>query len=200
MGRRIICENNLKINYSSLFIMPSLTIDEVLRFSKWKSNVFIETGTYLGETISNVVNNFDRVYSIELSSNYAQKAIEKFKNNAKVKIIQGDSSVVIGDLADKVNDSVFFWLDGHWSSGDTARGDLDCPLLEEVKQINNKYKNKCILAIDDVRLFGTYVTEDWSNITSDSVLNIVKDRLVSCDYFPSHLNSEDRMVLHLRDL
>ena len=80
MGRRIICENNLKINYSSLFIMPSLTIDEVLRFSKWKSNVFIETGTYLGETISNVVNNFDRVYSIELSSNYAQKAIEKFKN------------------------------------------------------------------------------------------------------------------------
>ena len=122
--------------------MPSLTIDEVLRFSKWKSNVFIETGTYLGETISNVVNNFDRVYSIELSSNYAQKAIEKFKNNAKVKIIQGDSSVVIGDLADKVNDSVFFWLDGHWSSGDTARGDLDCPLLEEVKQINNKYKNR----------------------------------------------------------
>ena len=200
MGRRIICENNLKINYSSLFIMPSLTIDEVLRFSKWKSNVFIETGTYLGETISNVVNNFDRVYSIELSSNYAQKAIEKFKNNAKVKIIQGDRSVVIGDLADKVNDSVFFWLDGHWSSGDTARGDLDCPLLEEVKQINNKYKNKCILAIDDVRLFGTYVTEDWSNITRDSVLNIVKDRLVSCDYFPSHLNSEDRMVLHLRDL
>jgi len=200
MGRRIICENNLKINYSSLFIMPSLTIDEVLRFSKWKSNVFIETGTYLGETISNVVNNFDRVYSIELSSNYAQKAIEKFKNNAKVKIIQGDSSVVIGDLADKVNDSVFFWLDGHWSSGDTARGNLDCPLLEEVKQINNKYKNKCILAIDDVRLFGTYVTEDWSNITRDSVLNIVKDRLVSCDYFPSHLNSEDRMVLHLRDL
>ena len=200
MGRRIICENNLKINYSSLFIMPSLTIDEVLRFSKWKSNVFIETGTYLGETISNVVNNFDRVYSIELSSNYAQKAIEKFKNNAKVKIIQGDSSVVIGDLADKVNDSVFFWLDGHWSSGDTARGDLDCPLLEEVKQINNKYKNKCILAIDDVRLFGTYVTEDWSNITRDSVINIVKDRLVSCHYFPSHLNSEDRMVLHLRDL
>ena len=200
MGRRIICENNLKINYSSLFIMPSLTIDEVLRFSKWKSNVFIETGTYLGETISNVVNNFDRVYSIELSSNYAQKAIEKFKNNAKVKIIQGDSSVVIGDLADKVNDSVFFWLDGHWSSGDTARGDLDCPLLEEVKQINNKYKNKCILAIDDVRLFGTYVTDDWSNITRDSVLNIVKDRLVSCDYFPSHLNSEDRMVLHLREL
>ena len=180
--------------------MPSLTIDEVLRFSKWKSNVFIETGTYLGETISNVVNNFDTVYSIELSSNYAQKAIEKFKNNAKVKIIQGDSSVVIGDLADKVNDSVFFWLDGHWSSGDTARGDLDCPLLEEVKQINNKYKNKCILAIDDVRLFGTNITEDWSNITRDSVLNIVKDRLVSCDYFPSHLNSEDRMVLHLRDL
>jgi hypothetical protein len=200
MGGRIICKNNLKINYRSLFIMPSLTIDEVLQFSKWKSNVFIETGTYLGETISNVVNNFDTVYSIELSSHYAQKAIEKFKNNPKVKIIQGDSSVVIGDLADKVNDSVFFWLDGHWSSGDTARGDLDCPLLEEVKQINNKYKNKCILAIDDVRLFGTNITEDWSNITRDSVLNIVKDRLVSCDYFPSHLNSEDRMVLHLRDL
>ena len=188
-----------KLPYSYDFLDPVIDAETMkIHHTKHQKKYFDKMMEVLDEkpnlmkkTIIELMSDLDKIPA---------KDREKFKNNAKVKIIQGDSSVVIGDLADKVNDSVFFWLDGHWSSGDTARGDLDCPLLEEVKQINNKYKNKCILAIDDVRLFGTYVTEDWSNITRDSVLNIVKDRLVSCDYFPSHLNSEDRMVLHLRDL
>ena len=55
-----------------------------------------------------------------------------------------------------------------------------------------------LVAIDDVRLFGTKNNEDCSNITTDVILNLVKDRLISCYFFPSIYHEEDRMVLHLK--
>lgn len=178
--------------------MPSLTIHEIKQYSKWESNIFIETGTYMGDTLYNVMNHFDRLYSIELSETYANQARKRF--NDKVSIIQGDSSVILKPLANEVNGSIFFWLDGHWSGGDTAKGDKDCPLMEEIQTIHNNYKKRCIVAIDDVRLFGTNVNENWSTITRENVLYIVKDRLLSCEYFPSTLYAEDRMVLHLKEI
>jgi hypothetical protein len=180
--------------------MPSLTIDEVISFSKWKSNTFIETGTYMGDTTFNMINNFENIYSIELSEKFAIKAKRRFGNNNRIKIIQGDSVNVLKDLSTEVIGNVFFWLDGHWSGGDTARGSLDCPLLQEIKIINEQYRGKCIIAIDDVRLFGTNMNENWLDVTRDSILKIIKDRLVYCEYFPSNIDSEDRMVLHLKSI
>jgi hypothetical protein len=136
------------------------------------------------------------LYSIELSEIYVKKARKRFINNNKVCIIHGDSSVILKTL-NKINGDIFFWLDGHWSGGDTARGELDCPLLDELKIINDNYKQKCIVVIDDSRLFGTNKNENWSSITKENILNIVKDRLISCEYFPSSCHVEDRMVLHL---
>ena len=107
---------------------------------------------------------------------------------------------MLKQILNELNDSVFFWLDGHWSGGDTAQGKLDCPLIEEISIINDTCTSKCIIAIDDVRLFGTNINEDWSNITRDNILHIVKNRLLSCEYFPSNLYSEDRMILHLDQL
>lgn len=177
--------------------MPSLTFNEIQNFSKFIPNVFIETGTYQGDTINNVLNNFKQIYSIELSPSYANNAKHRFYNNSNVKIIEGDSVIFLSHLCKAINDTVFFWLDGHWSSGDTARGSLDCPLLEELKVINSTLKSECIIAIDDVRLFGTNIHENWLDISREKVLSIVKNRLISCEYFPSSLYAEDRMILHL---
>ena len=69
------------------------------------------------------------------------------------------------------NNCVFF-LDGHWSSGDTAKGEKDCPLIEECVGIDKTYKaKKGIVIIDDYRLFGTKINEDWKEITKESILN-----------------------------
>ena len=38
--------------------MPSLTINEINLFSPFKTNIFIETGTYMGDTIENIKNDF----------------------------------------------------------------------------------------------------------------------------------------------
>jgi hypothetical protein len=61
-------------------------------------------------------------------------------------------------------------------------------------------KQECIITIDDVRLFGTNINEDWTDITREKILELVKDRLVSYKYFPSYLYNEDRMVLTLKQL
>jgi hypothetical protein len=38
--------------------MPSLTIEEVKQYSKWESDIFIETGTNIGDTLYNVQDHF----------------------------------------------------------------------------------------------------------------------------------------------
>ena len=180
--------------------MPSLTIEELKDYSDINTEVFVETGTCHGDTVNNVLNYFDHLYSIELSPQLSDYSKNRFKHNSKVSIIQGDSTLVLHSICNTVEKPTFFWLDGHWSGGDTARGPVDCPLLDEVSIINKHFKTACIVTIDDVRLFGTHINEDWSEITREHVLNIVKDRLVSCKYFPSELYVEDRMVLHLKAL
>jgi len=179
--------------------MPSLTLDELKNFSNIKTPIFIETGTNIGDTINNMLNYFEQLYSIELSHELANYSKNRFKDNSNVTIIEGDSSIILNSICNQ-SKPTFFWLDGHWSGGGTARGKKDCPLLEEISIINNKMKNKCIIAIDDVRLFGKKINEDWLDITRENVLNIVKERIISCKYFPSSLDQEDRMVLHLKGI
>jgi hypothetical protein len=180
--------------------MPSLTIDEIQQFSQFSTDIFIETGTFVGDTINNVKNHFKQVYSIELSNKYAASARDRFKDNRNVYILQGDSSELLLPLCQSIEQPVFFWLDGHWSNGDTAKGKKDCPLMEELDKIVTYCKVKCIIAIDDVRIFGTNNNEDWSDITRESILNKVQNRLESCKYYPSPLYTEDRMVLTLTNL
>lgn len=180
--------------------MPSLSFKEITEFSEFKPNIFIETGTYLGDTINNMLPYFDKIYSIELSPYYAEISQNRFKNDSNVIIINGDSSEILKYLCKLVKEPAFFWLDGHWSGGDTAQGNKDCPLIEELTEIMTKFKSKCVVAIDDIRLFGTNDNEDWHNITREVILKIVESRLESCKYYPSDSHPEDRMVLSLKEL
>jgi hypothetical protein len=178
--------------------MPSLTLQEIFNFSLFPTNVFVETGTLMGETIDNVIQQYKHIHSIELSKQYADNAKNKYKNYNHVTIHHGDSSIVLYELCKIIQEPTFFWLDGHWSGGNTAKGDKDCPLIEELNAINSNLKSQCIIAIDDVRLFNTYNNENWLGITHESILEIVKDRLVSYKFYPSAAYPEDRMVLTLK--
>ena len=180
--------------------MPSLTFNEVQKFSSFPTQIFVETGTYIGNTLINVCSYFENIYSIELEKYYYDIACDKFKNNKNITIIHGDSSKILDKLCDKLDKPTFFWLDGHWSGSNTGRGDKDCPLIEEIKHINQYMKLECIIAIDDVRLFETYINEDWSYITKEKILELVKDRLISCQYFSSEVCLNDRMVLTLKSI
>lgn len=120
--------------------------------NKYKLETMVETGTYLGDMVWAQRHNFSKIYSIELSKELASMAQKRFKKDKQIEIIQGDSGRVMKDIIGKIDKRSLFWLDGHYSAGNTARGDKDCPIMEEVKSILST-GTEHILLIDDARCF-----------------------------------------------
>jgi hypothetical protein len=115
--------------------------------------IFIETGTYRGDMVNRVSKRFEKIYSIELSSDLWAKAQKRFASMKHIEILQGDSTHVLPQILAKIDKPALFWLDAHFSTGETARGDLDTPIEEELRTIlNHRIKNHIIL-IDDAREF-----------------------------------------------
>ena len=61
-----------------------------------------------------------------------------------------------------------FWLDAHWSGGETARGATECPVLGEIAAIRAHSPEHAIL-VDDAALFlapppAPHRREDWPDI------------------------------------
>lgn len=115
-------------------------------------SVLVETGTYLGDMIFAMQDHFKQIFSIELSPLFYQKAVARFKNFKKIKIFEGDSGKVLKELVPTLKTPALFWLDGHYSGGQTAKGDKECPVFEELQNILNSTVDHTII-IDDARLF-----------------------------------------------
>jgi hypothetical protein len=107
--------------------------------------------------------NFDRIYSIELNEKFWNKAVKRFKRSKHIQILQGDSGNVLDTIIKDLDENAIFWLDGHYSSGDTAKGEKDCPIYEEIDAIFRYKTLNHILIIDDAGSFngsGDYPTID----------------------------------------
>lgn len=98
---------------------------------------------------------FDKIYSIELSFELFEKATARFQSDPHIHIIHGDSGKKLGPIVDRIDQPALFWLDGHYSGGDTARGDKDTPIDEELHHILNAKEKRLVVLIDDARCFGT---------------------------------------------
>ena len=163
--------------------MPSIVYNQIISIindtplKNESFNIFVETGTHAGYTVKNMIPYFNKIHTIELSEEFYNDAVNKFKNNDNVILYLGDSAKVLPTLIDKLGGNTIFFLDGHWSGGDTAQGDKDCPLVEELVAIN-KFKHKSIIIIDDYRLFGTNYNEDWSLITDENIKKPIQERII----------------------
>lgn len=115
-------------------------------------STLVETGTYYGDMIYAQLDNFSRIYSIELSERLYRKAKRRFKKNESVTLLHGDSSEVLREIVPTFKEPVLFWLDGHYSGGITAQGKLDTPIWEELTTILQSGVRHMIL-IDDARCF-----------------------------------------------
>jgi hypothetical protein len=121
-------------------------------FSKYPNQIFIETGSFLGDGIQQALDaGFKNVISIELSDKYFDICTNRFINNPNVKIVKGDSFKVLPDILKDINVPVTFWLDGHHSCGDTALGEHWAPLMQEMDVIKNHHIKTHTIMIDDMR-------------------------------------------------
>lgn len=146
----------LKWILSSKPIPPPRTVKQMIvkaYAAKYRLKVLVETGTYLGEMVNAVKYSFKKIYSIELSSDLHKRAEKKFSKYKHIEILKGDSSVLLPEILNQIYDPCLFWLDAHYSGGITEKGDIETPILEELKQIFlHSVKNHVIL-IDDARCF-----------------------------------------------
>lgn len=120
-------------------------------------STWIETGTYLAETTLAMADLAPRVISIEPKQEFVDTARAALAQYPHVEIIQGLSEDVLPSVLSSLDaSSVTFWLDGHWSAGNTFLGPKPCPLVDEMRILESpvpKFQSVCI-AIDDVRCFG----------------------------------------------
>jgi hypothetical protein len=180
--------------------MPALTSTEIRTMMSIPCSIFIETGTYLGQTTEIAASMFEKVHTIEVKNDLFISAKNKLSRYPNVVCHLGDSSILLEDICKKLTKSSCFWLDGHYSAGNTGKGSKNVPLYEELQTIMKNCSQECIILIDDCRLFektDPYV-DGWEAINVETILEIVKPRLVSYSFFPSALNPKDRLsiVLH----
>lgn len=116
-------------------------------------NNFYESGTFKGDMVHGMKDKFKKITTIELSDLYFRKAKERFKKNKHIEIIKGDSEKEIKKFLKKIKSSCIFWLDGHYSYGNTAKGKLNTPIISELKTILDHKTKSHVILIDDARCF-----------------------------------------------
>jgi len=134
-------------------IQPYFPKDVALKLAALaNADIFVETGTYYGNTTKWASTEFKTIFTIELSDHLYN--LTKSELLAKGNIIPklGNSKNVLPDILEETDSNIIFWLDGHYSSGITAGADDPCPLREEL-EIILKRDNDDIIIIDDARCY-----------------------------------------------
>ena len=68
-------------------------------------------------------------------------------------ILQGDSAIVLPTLLESLHVPTLFWLDGHYSAGNTALGSMETPISAEIDAILIHPVRGHVILIDDARNF-----------------------------------------------
>jgi hypothetical protein len=119
------------------------------------SDTFVETGTHTGQTVETARQlGFKTIYSVELSAKWHTHCVERFKGYEGIHILRGDSAASLKDILKHAAGPCVIWLDAHYSGGDTACGDIPCPIYDELDAIAQDECKEHTILIDDLRGFG----------------------------------------------
>lgn len=128
-------------------------------------NVFIETGTYKGDTTIIASSIFKPkqkkpcVHSIELSDQLFQNAQERFKNDQNIRLYHGDTLKILPEILRNITDRAIIFLDAHYSLGETAQGSFNTPILAELEIIKHSHHHDSLLIVDDIRMFDLPIAD-----------------------------------------
>jgi hypothetical protein len=137
---------------------------------------FVETGTYRGGMIAALKGEFDEIYSIELSEELHSVARKRFAGDRHIKLICGDSAEELPRLVERLACPALFWLDAHYSGGETANGIQGNPIMKEIACVLKDCKAHVIL-VDDMRLFGTDPAYPASEALTTKIAEMAGERV-----------------------
>jgi len=140
------------------------------------SDVFIETGTFRGKTLTNASKqNFNELHSIEIDDFNFKEASRQFKEGDNVHIYHGSSPDILPKIINPKR-ATTFWLDAHFQGGRQEEQDPSigqCPLMEELNIIfSYDWKIMPLVLVDDADIFTNrkftpnkgFLPEQWPTI------------------------------------
>jgi hypothetical protein len=116
-----------------------------------RPRVFVETGTYHGDTVAAMRPYYDRVISIEVDETLYRRACARFAGDTNVQIVHGDCIRELPAVLAQLTEPAVFWLDGHYSGGGTGQGEIAEPVLVSLDQLAGHPVKKHVLFVDDAR-------------------------------------------------
>jgi len=131
--------------------------------------IFVETGTFIGNTLIGLHQYFQKLYSIELDKGIYRLAKKRLLEYTNVEIVHGDSAKQLPRILNSISEPAIFWLDAHYSSGVTGLGELQTPVMRELKSIFDHPVKKHHILIDDVKDFNGL--NDYPTV--DQILNFI---------------------------
>lgn len=168
---------------------PQFVKEKILTTYGIPNATWVESGTFVGTTTEFLRKRSPQIHTIEPSRTLYEIASQRFKGK-NVTLHNGVSEYVLPQVLKELRGDVNFWLDGHYSGGETFEGSSRCPVPEELKAIETHLSNFSNLAIliDDVRCFVSSSSEfssypsldflvDWAN-RNKMKWNIVHDIFV----------------------
>jgi hypothetical protein len=124
---------------------------------KWQAmtgyKLFVETGTFLGETTLAMSGIFERCWTVEIDKALYDRAVATFQGRPNITALHGDSETLIVDILMDIDAPAIFWLDGHYSHANTGRGAMDTPIINELRRIFEHPITRHVILIDDARDF-----------------------------------------------
>jgi len=142
---------------------PDFIKQQILKNNNLKNSVWIETGTYYGETTFFLSKFAKKVVTIEADKRLAEIAKTRFISNKNIEIIQGKSELVLKNIINqnKHHKNLCIYLDAHLCTDHITglktfgSNNYGTPIIKELNIIRkNIVKGTNIrILIDDIRLF-----------------------------------------------
>ena len=94
--------------------------------------IFIETGTFMGQTVVALSSHFTELHTVELSSECFEAAkLFAWKAARPIHYHLGNSISILRTILPKVSGPAVLYLDAHWS-GSVTEGKDEIPLMKEL--------------------------------------------------------------------
>ena len=153
--------NWYKRNFSSP--SPEFVKHEIIKKNNLNNSLWIETGTYYGDTTNLLSNISSEVISIEADKRLYELAVKKFQNTKNIKIINDRSQSVLEEILknNENHKNLCLYLDAHLCMDHLTKTptfkeeNLETPIMVELNIIENYLKkfDKVNILVDDIRLF-----------------------------------------------
>lgn len=138
---------------------------DVYTLQKFPNRVFVETGTFKGNTIRKAFSiGFEKCYTVELEPerfNEVKRALKSHVDDHSLTMHMGNSPDCLPLIMAEIDEPVTFWLDAH--------SNTYAPLYEELDIIANHHIKTHTILIDDVRCWE----KNFRNVTKKGIIEAV---------------------------